>query len=223
MRREVPLPKPRNAKRELTAPAHRRGGIPHHARMLASGAITPDAYVRNTARDYDNLARRLESFWPLPRCIEHGDIVQQLYFATFVHARRWDPQKAPIGRYLVFNAMADTKKWLNDQRGARRGVDPSTFELLVDDVFTDEDGKPLQDPGERLPVEATQDALPMLRELFASATEEGDAECLLALLYEDDESQAAASVVAEGLAASPAEARKMFAAAKARARVVFAD
>lgn len=210
------------SKRELNAPAHRKGGIPRFAGALARGEITRDQYVRETARDYDFLARRLEHFWELPRSIEHADIVQQLYLATFEHAPRWDPKRAPIGRYLVFNSMADTKKWLNGQRGARKGSDPSTFELLVDDVFVDDEGKPLQDVGEKVPVDAVQDALPLVRELFAQA-EEGDAECLLALLFEDDERDAVHTVFEDGVAATEHEARRMVKRAKERARVVLAD
>lgn len=202
-------------KRELTAPKCRQGGIPRNAVELAAGRLGRDEFVRRTRADYDSLARRLEGFWPLPRSVEHADIVQELLAATFHHARRWDPTQAPIGRFLVFNAMADTKKWLNAQRGARTGKDPSSFELLFDDVF---------DPGANTSSMPRQDAVPLIRQVVAGVDAGcGESECLLALLFEEDDEEAVRTVIEGGVARSREQAREMLGRAKARAMAILAQ
>lgn len=210
-------------KRELTAPKCRQGGIPRNAVELAAGRLGRDEFVRRTRADYDSLARRLEGFWPLPRSVEHADIVQELLAATFHHARRWDPTQAPIGRFLVFNAMADTKKWLNAQRGARTGKDPSSFELLFDDVFAREEGDAI-DPGELVPTMPRQDAVPLIRQVVAGVDAgDGESECLLALLFEEDDEEAVRTVIEGGVARSRQQAREMLDRAKARAMAILAQ
>lgn len=200
--------------RELRAPSIRtRGGIPHNATLLARGDISRDEYVRRTGSDYHSLAKRLERAFKLPRSIETSDIVQELYLQTFTHIKKWNPQLAPIGRFLTFNAMSDTKKWLNEQRGARKGSEPSVIADSLDEMA---------ETGEHPPVEPTGPTIAFAREIVCGQEDE-IAVCLLALLFEDSEQDAARTLVEERTASTPAEARRMLASAKAQAMRVYAQ
>ena len=218
----VPAPPPPSVKRELKAPSCRGGGIPGAARRLAAGEITRDEYVRQTARDYDSLAKRLSGFWSLPRAVEHEDIVQELYLATFDWVRRWDPTRAPIGRFLVFNSMADTKKWLNRQRRARNGSEPSQHEELIDDLFHREDGTGVE-PGELTPVFGGSHEKHLFQELLAGVDfgQDGADQCLLALLFEDSDDDATQTLIEEGIASSSEEAHRRIDQVRARAQAIW--
>lgn len=211
----VPVAEPRRpARRELRAPAVRTsGGIPHNATLLARGEISRDEYVRRTGLDYLSLAKKLERAFKLPRSIETTDIVQELYFQTFAHVKKWNPAGAPIGRFLTFNAMSDTKKWLNEQRGAGRGYDPSVIEESLDEMTEN---------GEHVPVDATAPTIAFAREIVRGQ-EDDVAECLLALLFEDSEQDAVKTLVEHRTAATPAAARRLIATAKAQAMRVYAQ
>ncbi len=214
----VPVPVVESARpsgRELNTPKIRaRGGIPRNAMLLARGEITRDEYVRRTGTDYLALAKKLERCWRLPRAIETTDIVQELYLQTFVHVKKWDPRRAPIGRFLTFNAMSDTKKWLNEQRGAKsKGKEPSVEVESLDE---------LSERGHAIPIEPTAPGLAMTRSVVQGQKDDV-AECLIALLYEDSEADAIQTLIDNNTVATHAAARRLIASAKAQAMRVYAQ
>lgn len=192
MARRVLAEKPDRTRRELKAPAGRKG-IPHFAGLLASGAITKNDFVRETANDYAKLAKRLWGMWQLPNDVEVADVAQELYASTFDHIARWNPKKAPIGRFLVWNANADTAKVLHKLRSARNGHEQSQHARGIDDVFVRYDGEEAVEPGDLVPSMPSQYQTTLVRQVLSRSREPAS---VLAILFEDDDCEAAAGSAA---------------------------
>lgn len=176
-------------RRELRAPAGRKG-IPHFASLLASGTITRNDFVRETANDYAKLAKRLYGMWALPNDVEITDVTQELYASTFEHLAKWNPVKAPIGRFLVWNANADTAKILHRLRGAKNGHQQSQHARGIDDVFVRNDGEEPVEPGDLMPSAPNQYQAALVREVLRKTSEPAS---VLAILFEDDDDPTSAA------------------------------
>ena len=107
---------------------------------------------------------------------------------------------------------------------AHQRLTPSNCdELLFDDVFAREEGDSI-DPGELVPSMPRQDTVPLIRQVVAGVDAGcGESECLLALLFEEDDEEAVRTVIEGGVARSREQAREMLGRAKARAMAILAQ
>lgn len=120
-------------------------------KLLRAGELTFAEFARRTSAHWDRMAVALMRRWRVPAGVERADVVQELLVAAWDLVPRWDPERGPtLHHYVVWNASVRAKKWLHQQRGAKRwddsapsrharafseldpdGVDPGRWERLL--------------------------------------------------------------------------------------------
>jgi hypothetical protein len=86
-------------------------------------------FVRQTEKDFHFMAGKLFRRWALPESEEPRDVVQTLLAEIARILPKFDPKRARIADFLVWNAFARGKKYTNRQRGAQGDRLPSRHAL----------------------------------------------------------------------------------------------
>lgn len=103
---------------------------------LYKGELSFDAFVLQTRGYWENLARRLIYKWNAPPSVSVDDLIQEMFIKCWDLLATYDPNKSPLEKYIVYNAMNHAKRYLHKQRGAKhyRDKSPSRYPLLYDDL-----------------------------------------------------------------------------------------
>lgn len=86
-------------------------------------------FVRETQREFEKMAAKIHRMWSLPEAVEPQDCLQDLHVEIVRIFGKYDPEKATVAAFLVWNAFARAKKACNQQRGKVKGRDPSVHAL----------------------------------------------------------------------------------------------
>lgn len=102
-----------------------------HAELHAyqRGDITFGRFVVATRKTWRALATHLLGRWKAPPGVSVEDMEQELLLACWRVIPKWEPGKAALVRFVVYNCCDKAKKWLHKQRNAYRRDDksPSRF------------------------------------------------------------------------------------------------
>lgn len=163
--------------RQLRREAERGKGIVKHAARLRLGEITTDQFLRETARDWHNLARTLHNAYrnKLPDSLGVEDLAQEMQMEALRVMPRWNPSARCLGDFLVFNGCSKARKTLNKERQAegRSGKNPSRHPIPASRlVRRSDEGKATNDPLDRGAVDADQEERLAGRELYRELTRE---------------------------------------------------
>lgn len=138
-------------------------------RAVHAREITWAEFYKRTARDWSRLARFLFVKWRLPRGVEAADIEQQLMLEAFLAAGTWKAGGMPIDEYVVWVACSKTKRWIHEQRNAKRRDAKARSRmpvLFADMLEPDESGAPVEP---EFPVAAAQENVIACFELLVAA------------------------------------------------------
>jgi DNA-directed RNA polymerase specialized sigma24 family protein len=95
-----------------------------HIEALHEKRMTFAEFERATRAEWTKVARWLHRRWPVPLAVEDEDLVQQLLLAAWRAVGFYDPSRGVAVKAFVFwSAVTDTKRWINEQRGALRRSD----------------------------------------------------------------------------------------------------
>ncbi len=95
-----------------------------HIEALYAGRVTFAEFERATRAEWQKVARWLHRRWPVPLAVEDEDLVQQLLLAAWRAVGFYDPTRGvPVKAFVFWSAVTDTKRWINEQRGALRRSD----------------------------------------------------------------------------------------------------
>lgn len=100
--------------------------------QVRSGAISFDTFARYTANEWMRLAQYVFRIWPLPSGVGVEDVAQELLMEAWRATHRFDPSRGvPLHTYVVWCAVAQGKRWCQQQRNAsrRRGCEPSRYPI----------------------------------------------------------------------------------------------
>lgn len=92
------------------------------------------AFVGQTKADFERMSVDIFRRWHVPPGVDAEDVQQQLYVAFIEEdlVGKWDPTKGPnLKTFTVWQAYTLAKRWLHEQRGAKRrdGKAPSRFPI----------------------------------------------------------------------------------------------
>jgi DNA-directed RNA polymerase specialized sigma24 family protein len=112
-------------------------------RVLHSKTITFQQFYRLTKPEWSRMATSLHKQWKLPPAVSADDVEQEMLKAAWRALPRWNPRKAPLVRFVVFEAHDKAVKWIHKQRGCnlhtRKG--PSQYAWCIATLARDgEDG-----------------------------------------------------------------------------------
>jgi hypothetical protein len=112
-----------------------------------------DEFVKETFPIWKSVTRNLMRRWQTPVGVCEEDILQELLMNAWIYYPKFDPtREIPFGRFIIFNATADTKRWMHIQRNAYRRMDESPSRIPVPlSCFEDDQ------PGLNKTVAATQE------------------------------------------------------------------
>ena len=103
--------------------------------LTREGAMPFGTFARTTAHRWQRLAHTLLRRWPGPYAVDEEDVAQELLLGAWLALPRWQPQGAPLERFVVWQAMAQAKAWLHRQRAANqhgsRDRNPSRFDVVA--------------------------------------------------------------------------------------------
>ncbi len=103
-----------------------------NARACHEGAMTFDAFARDSRDEWLATARWLLRRWVVPLCVEERDVVQELLTGAWLAFGKFDPKRGVALRaYVRFAALHRAMRWMHQQRNAKRrdGHARGRFEL----------------------------------------------------------------------------------------------
>lgn len=157
---------------------------------LRDGSIGWGGFLDRSAQDFRRLAQHLVSRWDVPPAVGVEDVEQELRIGVHRHVGRWDPERGPsLKGFVVFNAVADAKRWLHQQRGSLRRSDSSTsrYPLSATALAREGDAEAPTIEGRQ---HAQQEACTQAREVLEAAMRH-DAAAVAYVLGGGDEDEAA--------------------------------
>lgn len=95
------------------------------------GEISFDTMARLTHKTWVALATQLLGRWKCSAAVSVEDVQQQLLLAVWRCIPKWNPSKAELHRYVIYNAYDKAKKWVHKQRNAYRRDDKSPARVPV--------------------------------------------------------------------------------------------
>lgn len=119
-------------------------------------------FVATTAKEFEKMAAKIFRRRPLPDAVEQQDVMQDLHCEISRILRKYNPAKATVAAFLVWNAFARAKKETNKQRGKVHDHDASIHALVASSLLMTGDGG----------IESTEDCMDRLS--LASDTAELD-------------------------------------------------
>ncbi len=159
---------------------------------LHAGESTLDAFYLATASDWRRMAKSLMRRWAVPAGVEPEDVEQELRLATWKLLPKWDPTKAPLHRFITWNAMTAAKKWMHRQRAARDDSAPSHVDIPISTMRRAD--LPEFEASVEAEQETTSEQADSMRALLADL-EFSDQVCLAALLRSGGDVEGAARLV----------------------------
>lgn len=90
---------------------------------LYAGTMTFARFYETTRPEWEAIAGQLTKRWGHHGSVGQDDLVQEMMAEVAVKLREWDPAKAPLLSYIVFNATAAAKRAIHRARGACRYSD----------------------------------------------------------------------------------------------------
>lgn len=100
---------------------------------LHAGEIDFTVFVQLTRPHWRRLSADLHRRWDVPSFVSPEDVEQDMLFAAWQFLERWDPTKADLKSYIVFNASDKAKKRIHKVRGAvlsgQSDRNPSRYEV----------------------------------------------------------------------------------------------
>jgi hypothetical protein len=161
------------------------GPKPRFHRELRTGPfdVAYSEFFKATSKDFEKMAAKLFRRWPLPDAVEPQDVVQDLHTEIARIMRGYDPMRATVAAYLVWNAFARAKKDTNRQRGKVKDHEASIHALVISGLLQPNDNGPehFDDCIDRLsfdsltldePAEAMIDSKAKLRRVFRHMTDD---------------------------------------------------
>ena len=91
--------------------------------QVRAGTMSWDRFFSETAAEWDRLARHVYRRWKLPAGVSEDDVAQELKTNGYVAGCAWNGDRskaASFPSYVIWMAIADTKKWIHTQRKALR-------------------------------------------------------------------------------------------------------
>ena len=95
------------------------------------GEVTFDAFARTTHKTWVALATQLHRRWKCTPAVSVDDVQQQLLVAAWRCIPKWQPARASLQRFVIYNAYDKAKKWVHKQRNAYRRDDKSPSRVPV--------------------------------------------------------------------------------------------
>ncbi len=92
---------------------------------LRDGRISFTQFQKNTHSYWLAMSRSLMRRWKGPIAVDNEDLIQEMMLAAWVALPKHDASRAPLDRYIRYNAVYTAKRWLHAQRGALRRSDHS--------------------------------------------------------------------------------------------------
>lgn len=92
-------------------------------RALREGHVTFERFYTGTYRDWERMGGRLMSRWQVPQGVELQDVIQELMIGAWICLPKYEPGRASLVRFCVYNAMDRAKRWMHQQRNALRRSD----------------------------------------------------------------------------------------------------
>lgn len=99
-------------------------------------------FFKLTAKDFKKMAAKLFRRWPLPEAVEPQDVIQDLHTEIARIMANYDPMRATVAAYLVWNAFARAKKDTNRQRGKVKDKEASIHALVISGLLQPNDNGP---------------------------------------------------------------------------------
>lgn len=89
------------------------------------GEIPFDDFARLTHKTWVAFSVHLLGRWKAPPAVAPEDLQQELLVTCWRCVPKWEADKAPLLKFVVYNCMDKAKKWLHKQRNAYRRDDKS--------------------------------------------------------------------------------------------------
>jgi ribosomal protein L12E/L44/L45/RPP1/RPP2 len=99
-------------------------------------------FVKSTEREFEKMALKIFRRWPLPDAVEIADVIQDFHCEIIRIFAQYNPERATVAAFLVWNAFARAKKTTNKQRGAKQDKDPSMFAFVVSGLLKPNESGP---------------------------------------------------------------------------------
>lgn len=117
----------------LRAATRSKDGIRRNGALLALGQISEREFWVRTGPDWQRLGEKLWRAYrtKLPETVHPEDLAQEMRLEAARLMPAWDPSLRTLGDFLVWNAYAKARKWLNKQRNAegQKGSAPSRLAI----------------------------------------------------------------------------------------------
>ena len=109
------------------------------------GEMSFATFTRETWSDWTAIATSLMRRWRAPTSVDTADLIQELLLGAWQSLPKWNPSKAGLKRYVVFQAISAAKTWLHAQRGAskhgNRDRNPGRMPVPSGDLMASELGR----------------------------------------------------------------------------------
>lgn len=102
-----------------------------HARRMGHFERAYAQFVETTSKEFVKMATKIFRMWSLPEAIEPEDVMQDLHLEIVRIMRSYNPTKATVAAFLIWNAFARAKKECNRQRGKCKDRDKQSMHALV--------------------------------------------------------------------------------------------
>jgi hypothetical protein len=102
-----------------------------HARRIGQFEAEYVKFVVATSKEFEKMATKIYRMWSLPEAIEPQDVIQDLHLEIVRIMKNYNPSKATVAAFLIWNAFARAKKECNRQRGKVKDREQSMHALVV--------------------------------------------------------------------------------------------
>jgi hypothetical protein len=173
--------------------------------------VTADQWCAAHRKEIEKIGRWLLRRWPVPAAVTADDVAQELRLGAVLALRDYDPARGvPLDRYVWWQAMQRTKRWLHVQRGAlrRSGSAPSTHPVLT--TADPDEWRDVRSDG--MAQDEVVEFLELLRQALAACRTPQERTCFGALVdarFDVEVAGAALFESAECDARTPRQARRM--------------